>query len=109
MADDTDDALALVKEVLDELKTVKSRVEQLEAENHRLTKAVEDPQIMMQKQGWMKFVTPHADETFDPLNRNADIGGTGPFEGSGDVIAKANRSRFDELQEWEDAEREMRG
>lgn len=105
MSDDTENALELVKELIAELKSVKSRIGQLEAENHRLTKAVEDPQIMMQKQGWMKFVTPHADETFDPLNRNDDIGGTGPFAGSGDVIAK---SRFDELQEWEDAEREMR-
>ena len=106
MADDTEDALELVKELIAELKAVKGRIGQLEAENHRLTKAVEDPQIMMQKQGWMKFVTPHADETFDPLNRDADIGGTGPFAGSGDIISK---SRFDELQEWEDAEREMQG
>ena len=109
MSDDTEDALSLVKELIAELKAVKGRIGQLEAENLSLKKAVEDPQIMMQKQGWMKFVTPHADETFDPLNRDADIGGVGPFEGSGDVSAKANRSRFDELQEWEDAEREMRG
>ena len=106
MTDDTQQAMELVKEVLAELKIVKGRVEQLEAENLRLTKAVEDPQIMMQKQGWMKFVTPHADETFDPLNRDVDIGGTGPFSGSGDIIAK---SRFEELQEWEDAERGMQG
>ena len=106
MSDDTEDALSLVKELIAELKAVKGRIGQLEAENLRLMKAVEDPQIMMQKQGWMKFATPHAEEAFDPLNRDADIGGTGPFAGSGDIISK---SRFDELQEWEDAEREMQG
>lgn len=105
MSDDTEDALSLVKELIAELKAVKGRIGQLEAENLRLTKAVEDPQILMQKQGWMKFVTPHADETFDPLNRDIDVA-MGPFAGSGDVISK---SRFDELQEWEDAEREMQG
>ena len=105
MSDDTEDALSLVKELIAELKAVKGRIGQLEAENLSLKKAVEDPQIMMQKQGWMKFVTPHADETFDPLNRDMDVA-MGPFAGSGDVISK---SRFDELQEWEDAEKEMRG
>ena len=105
MTDDTENALALVKELIAEMKSAMSRIEVLEAENLSLKKAVEDPQILMQKQGWMKFVTPHADETFDPLNRDMDVA-MGPFAGSGDVISK---SRFDELQEWEDAEREMRG
>ena len=107
MTDDTENALALVKELIAEMKSAMSRIEVLEAENLNLMKAVEDPQILMQKQGCMKFVTPHADETFDPLNRDIDVG-MGPFDGSGDVITKS-RSRFDELQEWEDAEREMRG
>jgi len=106
MTDDTENALALVKELIAEMKSAMSRIEVLEAENLSLKKAVEDPQIMMQKQGWMKFVTPHADETFDPLNRDGMDVAMGPFAGSGDIISK---SRFDELQDWEDAEREMRG
>ena len=52
------------------------------------------------------MVTPHAAETFDPLNRDTEnTAVAGPFSGSGDMITK---SRYDELAEWEDAEREMR-
>ncbi len=107
MADeDTEITIELAKELIEEVKVLKERIENLESENLTLTKAAEDPTMMMKKQGWQVFATPHADETFDPLNRDTmDVStSVGPFSGSGDMIAK---SRFDEIREWEDAEREM--
>jgi len=103
--EETEISLEMVKELIEEAKILKQRIEHLEVENFDLQKAAEDPTVLMRKQGWQSFVTPHADETFDPLNRDMADVGLGPFTGSGDMIAK---SRYEELQEWEDAEREMR-
>ena len=107
MADeDTEISIELAKELIEEVKILKDRIEHLESENFTLTKAAEDPTVMMKRQGWQVFATPHAAETFDPLNRDTmDVSSSiGPFSGSGDMITK---SRFDEIREWEDAEREM--
>jgi hypothetical protein len=104
--EETEISLEMVKELIEEAKILKQRIDHLESENFDLQKATEDPTILMRKQGWRTFVTPHADETFDPLNRDmTDVGFGGPFDGSGEMISK---SRYEELQEWEDAERGMR-
>ena len=105
--EETQESLSMVEDLIAEVKVLKARVESLESENAILIKNQEDPAIMMRKAGWISMVTPHAAETFDPLNRDTDSAGAtvGPFAGSGDMITK---SRFDEIQEWEDAEREMR-
>ena len=104
--EETQVSIEMAKELLEEVKILKQRIENLEAENDMLTKKAEDPTKMMKAQGWQSFVTPHADETFDPLNRNITDGEgfSGPFSGSGEMIVK---SRYDEIAEWEDAEREM--
>ena len=101
--EETEVSLEMVKEMIEEVKILKQRIEHLEAENFDLQKAAEDPTILMRKQGWQTVVTPMAPETFDPLNRDGgDNEFTGPFVGSGEMITK---SRYDELREWEDAER----
>ena len=104
--EETQESLSMVEDLIAEVKVLKARVENLESENDLLIKNQEDPAIMMRKAGWISIVTPHA-ETFDPLNRDTEATSAtvGPFSGSGDMITK---SRFDEIQEWEDAEREMR-
>lgn len=105
--EETQVSLEMANELLEEVKILKQRIENLEAENDMLTKRAEDPTKMMKEQGWQTFVTPHADETFDPLNRDMSDNESfkGPFSGSGEMIVK---SRHDEIVEWEDAEREMR-
>lgn len=105
--EETQESLSMVEDLIAEVKVLKARVESLESENDILIKNQEDPTIMMRKAGWISMVTPHAAETFDPLNRDIESSSAtvGPFSGSGDMITK---SRFDEIQEWEDAEREMR-
>jgi predicted RNase H-like nuclease (RuvC/YqgF family) len=105
--EETQVSIEMAKELLEEVKILKQRIENLEAENDMLTKRAEDPTKMMKEQGWQTFVTPHADETFDPLNRDISDSDSfkGPFSGSGEMIVK---SRYEELAEWEDAEREMR-
>ena len=104
---DTKESIEIAKELMEEVKILKARIESLEAENAILEKNQEDPAIMMRKAGGISMTTPHAAETFDPLNRDAEATSVtvGPFSGSGDMITK---SRFDEIREWEDAEREMR-
>jgi len=61
---------------------------------------------MMKKAGWLKVITPMADETYDPLQReagdNLNTAFAGPFSGSGDTFRK---SRHEELEEWKEAER----
>ena len=101
------ESVELLKEMIEEVKLLKAQVQQLELENADLIKAAEDPTMMMKRNGWQAFVTPHADETFDPLNRDVNPMSTnvGPFSGSGDMITK---SRHDELREWQDLESEMR-
>ena len=105
--EETQESLSMVEEMIAEVKVLKTRIENLESENDMLIKNQEDPAIMMRKAGWISMVTPHAAETFDPLNRDNDMSGAsvGPFAGSGDMITK---SRFDELRDWEDAERSMK-
>lgn len=98
----------VVKELIDEVKKMNNRIKALEAENSSLKKAVDDPSMLMRKHGWISFTTPHADETYDPLNRNDEVeqSSVGPFAGTGDMITKS-KSRHDEIKEWEDAERQM--
>lgn len=104
---DTEDAMEIAKAAIEEAKSLKEEIRILKMENKDLRTAVNDPTKLMKVQGWMRFITPHADETFDPLNRSGgDDSFSGPFTGSGDLISKA--TRYEELKEWEDAEREMR-
>ena len=94
----------ILKELVTEVRILNQRVQALEAENNSLQKAMSDPEILMRKQGWKKFTTPHADETFDPLNRNVPVDAT-PFAGSGDLFLK---SRDERLREWEEAEKQVK-
>jgi hypothetical protein len=95
------DLLLVVKELTAAITGLNGRIAALEQDNGQLRKAVEDPEILMKKHGWIKFTTPHADETFDPMQRPVpDI--SGPFSGSGDTFLK---SRDETLAEWEAAER----
>ena len=105
---DTEDAMDIAKAAIEEAKVLKEENEILKMENRELREAVNEPTKTMKAQGWQRFVTPHAEEAFDPLNRSiGDESFSGPFEGSGDLIAKSV-SRHDEIREWEDAEKEMR-
>jgi hypothetical protein len=95
----------LMKEMVTEIRGLRERVESLEAENRLLSKSIDDPETMMKKAGWLKVITPMADETYDPLQRQTGDSNTafaGPFTGSGEVFKK---SRHDELEEWKEAER----
>ena len=104
---ETEDAMDIAKAAIEEAKVLKEENEILKMENRELRNAVNDPTAAMKAQGWQRFVTPHADEAFDPLNRAiGEDTFSGPFEGSGDLIAKSV-SRHDELREGEDAEREL--
>jgi len=94
----------ILKELITEVRVLNQRVQALEAENNTLAKAMNDPEMLMRKQGWKKFTTPHAEETFDPLNRQVPLDTT-PFSGSGDLFLK---SRDEQLREWEDAERQVK-
>tara|TARA_R100000995_G_scaffold42396_1_gene19822 strand:- start:16162 stop:16497 length:336 start_codon:yes stop_codon:yes gene_type:complete len=110
MSDDKNAELEVLKQVVSELRTLNERIASVEGENFELRKAVSDPETMMRKAGWLKIVTPHADETFDPLNRAVVDGAAsfnGPFTGSGEVFQKS-KSRYDELQDWIDAEEASR-
>lgn len=99
--------IELLKEVVAEMRTLRERINSLEQENSDLQKAMLNPEALMRKAGFQKFTTPHADETFDPLNRSAPSESQidSPFSGSGDVFLK---SRYDQLAEWEAAEKEVR-
>jgi len=94
----------ILKELITEVRVLNQRVQALEAENSSLQKTMSDPEMLMRKQGWKKFTTPHAEETFDPLNRQVPIDTT-PFSGSGDLFLK---SRDEQLREWEEAERQVK-
>ena len=94
----------ILKELISEVRVLNQRVQALEADNNNLAKAVGDPEILMKKYGWKKFSTPHADETFDPLNRQVPVDNS-PFSGSGELFLK---SRDEVLREWEDAEKAVR-
>tara|TARA_R110002051_G_scaffold160710_1_gene232338 strand:+ start:146 stop:487 length:342 start_codon:yes stop_codon:yes gene_type:complete len=98
----------LMKEMVDEIRTLRGRIDQLEQHNSILSKSIDDPETMMKKAGWLKVITPMADETYDPLQRemtdNVNTAFAGPFAGTGDTFRK---SRHEELEEWKEAEREM--
>tara|TARA_R100000406_G_scaffold13233_1_gene8496 strand:+ start:3892 stop:4263 length:372 start_codon:yes stop_codon:yes gene_type:complete len=98
----------LLKELVAEVKSLRAEVTSLKSENAMLTKAMDDPATMMKKAGWLRAVTPMADEVFDPLNR--DIGDGGSFtsafnSGDGSMIAK--RSQDEELRMWQSMEASM--
>ena len=104
--DNSAQQVELMKELVGEVRNMRQRIEALEQENSSLRKAVDDPETIMRKHGWKKFQTPHADETFDPLNRDvADNAFSGPFDGSGDLFLK---SRDEQLREWEAAEQQVK-
>ena len=101
--------LDVLKQVVGELRALNERLAFVESENNDLRKAMEDPEILMRKAGYLRYSTPHPAETFDPLNRemsnNSDT--VGPFAGTGETFQKS-KSRYDELQEWIEAEQAMR-
>tara|TARA_Y100000004_G_scaffold148028_1_gene169409 strand:- start:408 stop:746 length:339 start_codon:yes stop_codon:yes gene_type:complete len=102
--------LDLMKEMVDEIRELRERVVSLEAQNSILSKSIDDPETMMKKAGWLKVVTPMADETYDPLNRELGDGNqsfAGPFQGSGDTFQK--QDRYTELEAWKEAERVVSG
>tara|TARA_R100000388_G_C7132764_1_gene106240 strand:+ start:258 stop:572 length:315 start_codon:yes stop_codon:yes gene_type:complete len=101
---DEQEQIDILKELVSEVRALNQRVQALEAENSSLQKTMSDPEMLMRKQGWKKFTTPHADETFDPLNRQVPADTT-PFSGSGDLFLK---SRDEQLREWEEAERQVK-
>ena len=101
---DEQEQIDILKELVSEVRALNQRVQALEAENSSLQKTMSDPEMLMRKQGWKKFTTPHADETFDPLNRQVPVDTT-PFSGSGDLFLK---SRDEQLREWEEAERQVK-
>ena len=100
MTDDHGEATAdLLKEMVEEIRTLRKRVETLESHNSSLLKAVDDPETMMKKAGWLKAMTPLADEAFDPLNRAGQDEQIFGF--NHDLISK---SRDEELHEWKQME-----
>ena len=101
---DEQEQIDILKELIGEVRVLNQRVQALEAENTTLAKAMGDPELLMRKHGWKKFTTPHADETFDPLNRQVPVDNT-PFSGSGDLFLK---SRDEVLKDWEAAEKQVR-
>ena len=102
MAEEIGEATAdLLKEMVEEIPTLRKRVEQLESDNNSLIKAVDNPETMMKKAGWLRAVTPMADEAFDPLNRSNNDEQIFGF--NQDLISKST-SRDDQLQEWKEME-----
>ena len=101
----TQTQIDILKELIGEVRQLGERIQALETENHSLKKAMTDPELLMKKNGWHKFTTPHADETFDPLKRETPSVSTGPFSGSGDLFLK---SRDEVLEEWKEAERQVK-
>ena len=99
-----EDAMDIAKAAIEEAKALKEELEIVKMENAELRNAVEDPTEMMKAHGWQRYVTPHAEETFDPLNRQVPLDST-PFSGSGDLFLK---SRDEQLREWEEAERQVK-
>ncbi len=92
----------LLKEMVEEIRTLRQRIDHLESNNTKLAKAVDDPETLMKRHGWLRAVTPMADETYDPLNRSGNDGKTFGF--NQDIISK---SRDDELHEWRQMEDAM--
>ena len=102
MSEDIGEATAdLLKEMVGEIRELRQRIEELESHNSSLLKAVDDPETMMKKAGWLKAVTPMPDETFDPLNRSAHDEQVFGF--NQDLITKGQA----ELEEWRQMEEAM--
>ena len=93
----------LLKELVDEVRHLRNRVEQLESQNSSLLKAVDDPETMMKKAGWLKAVTPLAEEVYDPLQRG---GGDESFP-SGFSSEQIQKSHSQNLAEWQEMENNM--
>ena len=91
----------LLKEMVEEIRTLRDRIETLESHNTSLLKAVDDPETMMKKAGWLRAVTPMADEVFDPLQRDL---GEDTFTSGFDSISK---SRDEEIKDWEEMEKSI--
>ena len=103
MSEDIGEATAdLLKEMVEEIRTLRKRVEQLESDNNVLVKAVDNPETMMKKAGWLKAVTPMAEEVFDPLQREQGDTFTSAFNSESIV-----KSQGDQLREWEEMESNM--
>ena len=86
----------LLKELTDEIRRLNTRIETLEQHNN----------TMMRKAGWLRAITPMADEVFDPLNRT--VGDNPSFAsgfntGDGALI----KSPDAQLREWEQMEASM--
>ena len=90
----------LLKELVGEVRTLRERVNELEQHNSILVKAVDDPETMMKKAGWLRATTPLADEVFDPLQRENDDSFVSGF--NSEAIVK---SHSDRLEEWKEMEK----
>ena len=107
MSNKAEDSVELMKEMVEQIQSLNARIDALERERSVMSKAVDNPEVLLKRWGWQKFTTPHADETFDPLNRTVpDSSSIGPFSGSGDLFRK---SRSEELEEWKNAEKAVNG
>jgi len=103
MTDDIGEATAdLLKEMVEEIRTLRKRVETLETDNTSLLKAVDDPETMMKKAGWLKATTPEPEGVFDPLNREGHD--EQMFGFNQDIIIK---SRDEELRDWQEMEKSI--
>jgi len=89
----------LLKEMVEEIRTLRQRVESLESQNTSLVKAVDDPETMMKKAGWLKAETPQPEEVFDPLQREEADAFISGFD-SGSI----SKSHDEELRDWQDME-----
>ena len=98
----------LLKELVAEVRSLRAEVTSLKSENAMLTKAMDDPATMMRKAGWLRAITPMADEVYDPLNRELGDGGsfTTAFN-SGDGVMIEKRSADEELRMWQSMEAAM--
>lgn len=93
----------LLKELVAEVRTLREKVTSLEQQNSTLTKAMDDPATMMQKAGWLRAVTPMADEAFDPLHR--DQNDEQVFGYNSDMLTKSDHQQ--ELHEWREMESKL--
>lgn len=91
----------LLKELVGEMRTLRERVESLERRNTTLVKAMDDPEAMMRKAGWLRAMTPVADEVYDPLQRDNVDSFTTAFDH--ESIVKSHDNRLDEWKEMEKA------
>ena len=103
MSENAGEATAdLLKEMVEEIRLLRKRVEQLESDNSILAKAVDDPESLMKKAGG-SAVTPLSAEVFDPLNREV---GDSPDYVSGFQSEMLNKGMA-ELEEWRQMENAM--